>query len=89
MSDSICALGYAGPWEDLKRVEVIPGGVEPGDEERFISLVSSPEDILVVFRRWPGRVPLRRDSKLGAQGCFDGGDQGHQGIGSVSARKTL
>ena len=34
---------------DLKRVEVIPGGVEPGDEERFISLVSSPEDILVVF----------------------------------------
>ena len=34
---------------DLKRVEVIPGQVEPGDEQRFIQLVSSPEDILVVF----------------------------------------
>ncbi len=33
---------------DLKRVEVIPGGVEPGDEERFVPLVPSPEDILVV-----------------------------------------
>ena len=34
---------------DLKRVEVIEGDVEPEDEERFISLVPSADDILVVF----------------------------------------
>ena len=34
---------------DLKRVEVIEGDVEPGDAERFIPLVPSADDILVVF----------------------------------------
>ena len=38
---------------DLKRVEVIEGDVEPGDDERFISLVPSPDDILVVFAGGP------------------------------------
>ena len=38
---------------DLKRAEVIPGGVEPGDEERFNLLVPSPQDILVVFAGGP------------------------------------
>ncbi len=33
---------------ELKRVEVIKGNVEPGDDERFISLVASPDDILVL-----------------------------------------
>ena len=34
---------------DLKRVEVMPGELEPGDAERFIQLIPSPDDILVVF----------------------------------------
>ena len=38
---------------DLKRAEVIQGGVEPGDEARFIPLVPSPDDILVVFAGGP------------------------------------
>ena len=34
---------------DLKRVKAIDGEVEPGDDQRYLSLVPSPEDILVVF----------------------------------------
>ena len=33
---------------DLKRVEVIKGDLEPGDEDSFLQLVPSPEDILLV-----------------------------------------
>ncbi len=39
--------------KDLKGVGVIEGEVEPGDEERFIPLVPSPDDILVVFGGGP------------------------------------
>ena len=38
---------------DLKRVEVISGDVEPGDEERFVPLVPSPDDILAVCAGGP------------------------------------
>ena len=38
---------------DLKRVKAIPEPVEPEDEERFVQLVSSPDDILVVFAGGP------------------------------------
>ena len=38
---------------DLKRVEVIPGEVEPEDDQRFVPLVPSPDDILVVFAGGP------------------------------------
>ena len=38
---------------DLKQVSVIPGEMEPGDEDRFIPLISSSEDILVVFAGGP------------------------------------
>ena len=34
---------------DLKRAEEVAGEVEAGDEEKFVSLVADPEDILVVF----------------------------------------
>lgn len=34
---------------DLKRAQVLAGEVEPGDEERFSSLIAAAEDILVVF----------------------------------------
>ena len=34
---------------DLRRAKAVPGEVEPGDEERFVSLVPSPDDILVVY----------------------------------------
>ena len=34
---------------DLKRAQVLAGDVEPGDEERFSTLIPSAEDILVVF----------------------------------------
>ena len=34
---------------DLKRVNVIDGELEPGDEERYVPLIPAPEDILVVF----------------------------------------
>ena len=34
---------------DLRRVKVVAGEVESGDEARYVSLVPSPEDILVVF----------------------------------------
>ena len=34
---------------DLKRAQVLAGAVEPGDEERFSSLIAAAEDILVVF----------------------------------------
>ena len=42
---------------ELKRVEVIKGDVKPGDDERFIPLVASPDDILVVAAGGP-EVPL-------------------------------
>ncbi len=38
---------------DLKRVEVVKGDVEPGDEERFVPMVPTPEDILLVFAGGP------------------------------------
>ena len=38
---------------DLKRVEVIRGDVEPEDEERFVQLVASPDDVFVVFAGGP------------------------------------
>ncbi len=34
---------------DLRRAKAVPGEVESGDEERYVSLVPSPDDILVVF----------------------------------------
>ena len=34
---------------DLKRAEVIPGDVAPGDEDDFLPMIHSPDDILVVF----------------------------------------
>ena len=34
---------------DLKRAEVLDGEVEPGDQGRFLPLIPSPDDILVVF----------------------------------------
>ena len=34
---------------ELKRVKALPEPVEPGDEERFVHLIPSPDDILVVF----------------------------------------
>lgn len=34
---------------DLKEAQVLAGAVEPGDGERFLSLIPSAEDILVVF----------------------------------------
>ena len=34
---------------DLKRVQVIKGDIEGGDEDRFVQLVASPDDIFVVF----------------------------------------
>ena len=38
---------------DLKRVKMISGDVEPGDEERFVPLVPTPDDIMVVFGGGP------------------------------------
>ncbi len=38
---------------DLKKVEVISEGPQPGDDERYVQLVPSPEDILVVFAGGP------------------------------------
>ena len=35
--------------EDLKKVEMAEGDLEPGDDERFVQLVPSADDILVVF----------------------------------------
>ena len=34
---------------DLKKAQVFPGELEPGDEERYVSLVPEPEDILLIF----------------------------------------
>ena len=34
---------------DLKAAQVFPGEVEPGDEERYVSLIPEPEDILLIF----------------------------------------
>ena len=34
---------------DLKRVQVIDGDIEPGDDQRYVTLLSSADDILVVF----------------------------------------
>ncbi len=34
---------------DLKKAQVFPGEIEPEDEERYVSLVPEPEDILLVF----------------------------------------
>ena len=34
---------------DLRGAKAVPGEVEPGDDRRYVSLVPSPEDILVVF----------------------------------------
>ena len=34
---------------DLKRAQVLPGSVEAGDEEAYLSLIPKPEDILLVF----------------------------------------
>ena len=34
---------------DLKRAQVLPGSVESGDEEAFLSLIPEPDDILLVF----------------------------------------
>ena len=38
---------------DLKRVQVIEGDAEPEDEERFVQLVASPDDVSVVFAGGP------------------------------------
>ena len=38
---------------DLKQAKMMEGVQEPGDEERFIGLVPSPDDILVVFGGGP------------------------------------
>ena len=38
---------------DLKYVRVLEGDPEPGDESRFVSLIPTPEDILVVFAGGP------------------------------------
>lgn len=38
---------------DLKRVNVIEGELEPGDEERYVPLIPAPEDILLVFAGGP------------------------------------
>ena len=38
---------------DLKRVEVIPGEVEPQDESSFVQLIPSPNEIMVVFAGGP------------------------------------
>ena len=34
---------------DLKAAQVFPGPVEDGDQEKFVSLVPQPEDILLIF----------------------------------------
>ena len=34
---------------DLKQAQVFPGDLEPGDDERYISLVPEPEDVLLIF----------------------------------------
>ena len=38
---------------DLKRVEVVHGDLEPGDEERHIPMIPAPDDILVVSAGGP------------------------------------
>ena len=38
---------------DLKRALVMEGEVEPGDEDRYISLVPEPDDILIIFAGGP------------------------------------
>ncbi len=37
------------PVSDLKAAHVFPGPVEDGDEQKFVSLVPRPEDILLIF----------------------------------------
>ncbi len=34
---------------DLRRVKAVPGEIEPGDDQRYVSLVPAPEDIVLVF----------------------------------------
>ena len=37
------------PVADLKDAQVLPGDIDPGDAEMFVSLIPEPQDILLVF----------------------------------------
>ena len=52
---------------DLKKAQVFPGEVEPGDEERYVSLIPEPEDILLIFAGGEGVQHVVGDSQLGTE----------------------